>query len=35
METAVDLSYGYSIYPSDADSASKLIEAAYKNMKKQ
>jgi len=35
METAVGLSYGYSIYPNDADGASKLIEAANKNLKKQ
>jgi len=35
IETELELSFGFSIYPSDADSASDLIEAARKNMKKQ
>ena len=35
QETGILLSFGYSIYPSDAKSASDLIEAAYKTLKKQ
>ncbi|MCJ7801341.1 MAG: PAS domain S-box protein, partial [Candidatus Marinimicrobia bacterium] len=35
IETKIELSSGYSIYPSDANNASDLIEAASKNMKKQ